>query len=240
MQGRIQETLDQVGSSTRTQIENMRQAWERVASVENGPHTGQSLAFQPQTFGEKPNPELEQRAHKVSDRLSENIHIIANEPSLAFYRIQEHVRKTTPHLVNKKVEVQSLHKKIQGSCFDTEYAINALHSMTKSGEHFTNIQDLLKNAVFMKQQIQYEQSRRNQNKPSMYRGSMTRTQTVDTTMSLSSRGGRSAEFTQSVQLPSTTSLDQIEASRRGRSPSVDSSRTKSETRDDNNKANTNR
>lgn len=39
----------------------------------------------------------------VSDRLSENINIIANEPSLAFFRIQEHVRKTLPQLVEQKV-----------------------------------------------------------------------------------------------------------------------------------------
>lgn len=29
----------------------------------------------------------------ASEKLSENMHIIANDPSLAFYRIQEHVRK---------------------------------------------------------------------------------------------------------------------------------------------------
>jgi len=39
----------------------------------------------------------------VSEKLSENIHIVANEPSLAFFRIQEHVRKTLPPLVDKKV-----------------------------------------------------------------------------------------------------------------------------------------
>ena len=41
--------------------------------------------------------------YAVSERLSENIHIVANEPSLAFYRIQEHVRKTLPQLLDKKV-----------------------------------------------------------------------------------------------------------------------------------------
>jgi len=39
----------------------------------------------------------------VSEKLSENIQIVANEPSLAFFRIQEHVRKTLPPLVDKKV-----------------------------------------------------------------------------------------------------------------------------------------
>lgn len=29
----------------------------------------------------------------ASEKISENMHIVANDPSLAFYRIQEHVRK---------------------------------------------------------------------------------------------------------------------------------------------------
>lgn len=39
----------------------------------------------------------------VADKLSETVNIIANEPSLAFFRIQEHVRKTLPQLVDQKV-----------------------------------------------------------------------------------------------------------------------------------------
>lgn len=29
----------------------------------------------------------------ASEKISENLHIVANDPSLAFYRIQEHIRK---------------------------------------------------------------------------------------------------------------------------------------------------
>jgi len=118
----------------------------------------------------------------VSEKLSENIQVVANEPSLAFFRIQEHVRKTLPPLTDKKVwllvhtctshtdvyfelianavwfwarkrdfiynifvllywivddkydlcfvqrEVLSLQKSIQGSSFDTEYAIKYVSS----------------------------------------------------------------------------------------------------------------
>ena len=39
----------------------------------------------------------------VTEKLSESINTIANEPSVAFYRIQEHVRKTLPQLVEQKV-----------------------------------------------------------------------------------------------------------------------------------------
>jgi len=43
------------------------------------------------------------RLFAVSEKLSENVQIVANEPSLAFFRIQEHVHKTMPPLVDKKV-----------------------------------------------------------------------------------------------------------------------------------------
>jgi hypothetical protein len=34
---------------------------------------------------------------------AESMNIIANEPSLAFFRVQEHVRKSLPQLVETKV-----------------------------------------------------------------------------------------------------------------------------------------
>lgn len=40
----------------------------------------------------------------VTDRVSESMNVIANEPSLAFYRIQEHVRKCLPQLAETKVD----------------------------------------------------------------------------------------------------------------------------------------
>ena len=39
----------------------------------------------------------------VTDKISESMNIIANEPSLAFFRVQEHVRKSLPQLVETKV-----------------------------------------------------------------------------------------------------------------------------------------
>ena len=43
--------------------------------------------------------ELENKVKKTSERICENLHIIANEPSLAFYRISEHVRKVSDSLL---------------------------------------------------------------------------------------------------------------------------------------------
>lgn len=59
----------------------------------------------------------------ATERISENMHIVANEPSLAFYRVQEHVRKALPPMVGKRVEVRKLHQELQGRCYDLEYAL---------------------------------------------------------------------------------------------------------------------
>lgn len=48
-------------------------------------------------------PELERRVKKVQERVSEVSYLTANEPSVALYRIQEHVRKTTSALLTERV-----------------------------------------------------------------------------------------------------------------------------------------
>ena len=39
----------------------------------------------------------------VTEKFSECLHIVANEPSLALFRLQEHVRKSLPKLAQSKV-----------------------------------------------------------------------------------------------------------------------------------------
>uniref|UniRef100_A0A1Y1N888 BLOC-1-related complex subunit 8 homolog n=1 Tax=Photinus pyralis TaxID=7054 RepID=A0A1Y1N888_PHOPY len=104
--------------------------------------------------------DLELRVKKATERISENMHIIANEPSLAFYRLQEHVRKALTPMVDRRVEVNKLRQELQGRCYDIDYAVGAIKTMNKAEESFKNIQDILKNAIFLKQQLKYEESRR--------------------------------------------------------------------------------
>lgn len=51
------------------------------------------------------------------------MHIVANDPSMAFYRIQEHVRKVLPPIVEKRGSVVQLQNDLQGSCYDMEYSL---------------------------------------------------------------------------------------------------------------------
>lgn len=59
----------------------------------------------------------------AKERISENMHILANEPSLAYYRLQENIRKSLPPMIDKRIEAEKLHHDLQGNIYDLEYAI---------------------------------------------------------------------------------------------------------------------
>ncbi|XP_055843744.1 BLOC-1-related complex subunit 8 homolog [Episyrphus balteatus] len=103
--------------------------------------------------------ELTHKLRKTSEKISENIHIVANDPSLAFFRIQEHVRKVLPPIVEKRAEVIQLQNDLQGHCYDMEYAVSAVEGIDKSDAIFKNIQDMLKTSIFLKQQLKYEETK---------------------------------------------------------------------------------
>lgn len=108
----------------------------------------------------------------ATEKISENVHIVANEPSLAFYRIQENVRKVVPVIIDKRTDVLKLKDDLQGVCYDLEYSVEAVKTIDAADEPLKNIQELLKNAIFLKQQLKYEETRRkkdNTNKDSVYK-----------------------------------------------------------------------
>ncbi|KAM7353708.1 BLOC-1-related complex subunit 8 homolog [Cochliomyia hominivorax] len=97
------------------------------------------------------------KVKKSSEKLSENIHIVANDPSLALFRIQEHVRKVIQRILDKRIEVISLQNKLQGHCFDMEYSVRAMKNIEFSDGVFDQVQDMIKHSIFLKQQLKYEQ-----------------------------------------------------------------------------------
>ncbi|KER25454.1 hypothetical protein T265_07078 [Opisthorchis viverrini] len=52
---------------------------------------------------------------------------LANEPSLAYFRIQEHIRKVTPSLSNERSKIVQVNSELQGCCFDVDYSIRDPH-----------------------------------------------------------------------------------------------------------------
>ncbi|XP_043247250.1 BLOC-1-related complex subunit 8 homolog isoform X1 [Amphibalanus amphitrite] len=116
------------------------------------------------------DPHLDARAKKATERASENMHILVNDPSLALYRMQEHIRKSLPPTVERRAEVVQLHQQLQGHCYDAEYAINAVKAMQKAEPIFSNIQELLRNSLFFRQQLLYEEKRKSEKREtSMYK-----------------------------------------------------------------------
>lgn len=169
--------------------------------------------------------ELDYKVKKSCEKISENLHIVANEPSLACYRLQEHIRKSLPQLVEKRLEVNAVHQELQGKCYDLEYSVSALKSIQGSQQHFLNIQELIKNAMFMKQQLSYEESLKTDKKtqPSMYQrfsGSFDLPSSF-----LPSMSGLSTSLSASADLKSSPLPPRVSASpnRRARASSVSSS-----------------
>jgi len=113
----------------------------------------------PSSIFSRPDSELDNRVKKTSERICENLHIVANEPSLAFYRIAEHVRKALPPTVESRAEVKKLNRQLQGAYYDAEYGLQTVKALEGATPHLTGIQELLKNAIFLQQQLKYEQSR---------------------------------------------------------------------------------
>ncbi|CAF1161541.1 unnamed protein product [Rotaria sp. Silwood1] len=85
--------------------------------------------------------------------LNETIQYNANEPSLAFYRLQEHVQKALPIMIQKRCELKNLQEQINGLIFDIEYSVDAVKNLAKSNEHMNNIVTNLEKAIYIGKQI---------------------------------------------------------------------------------------
>ncbi|CAM9383051.1 unnamed protein product [Lampetra planeri] len=99
--------------------------------------------------------DMENKAKRVSDKLTDSMYILANEPSVALFRLQEHVRKSLPELV----DMQSLEQQGQGLIYDVDYAIGAVNNIARSTTTFSNVEGLLRKAVAIKQQLNKASSR---------------------------------------------------------------------------------
>ncbi|CAI5639883.1 unnamed protein product [Oreochromis niloticus] len=104
--------------------------------------------------------EMQLKVRRVTDKFTESMYVLANEPSVALYRLQEHVRRSLPELVQHKTDMQSWEEQSQGAIYTVEYACSAVKSMNNSSLYFKNIDSLLRQATSMKEQINNSQGRR--------------------------------------------------------------------------------
>ncbi|XP_066422485.1 BLOC-1-related complex subunit 8 isoform X3 [Molothrus aeneus] len=85
-------------------------------------------------------PEMQLKVKKVTDKFTESLYVLANEPSVALFRLQEHVRRSLPELAQHKIpfpaqplpdpcwfwpsqsDMQSWEEQSQGAIYTVEYA----------------------------------------------------------------------------------------------------------------------
>ncbi|KAG2463961.1 BORC8 protein, partial [Polypterus senegalus] len=96
----------------------------------------------------------------VTDKFTESMYVLANEPSVALYRLQEHVRRSLPELVQHKTDMQGWEEQSQGAIYTVEYACSAVKSMTNSTLYFKSIEGLLRETIGIKDQMNSSQGRR--------------------------------------------------------------------------------
>lgn len=86
--------------------------------------------------------ETEYRAKNFAKSLSESIHATSNEPSLGFYRIEEHVKKSILSIISKKRDYDNANEKLSGINFDLENCIDTVPKLLLSKKSFDTTAEL--------------------------------------------------------------------------------------------------
>ncbi|XP_077645001.1 BLOC-1-related complex subunit 8 [Lonchura striata] len=97
--------------------------------------------------------EMQLKVKKVTDKFTESLYVLANEPSVALYRLQEHVRRSLPELAQHKSDMQSWEEQSQGAIYTVEYACSAVRSMADSSVCFRSIDSLLRNSIATRERL---------------------------------------------------------------------------------------
>jgi len=105
------------------------------------------------------DPDLEIKVRRACERISENVHICANEPSLAFFRLSEHVRKALPPTVESRQQVQTIQRQLGAAYEDADVALQEVQSMEHAAPMLNSTMEMLREAIKLQQQVKQEQSK---------------------------------------------------------------------------------
>lgn len=91
--------------------------------------------------------EIEFRSKIFSKHLTDTLQSVSNEPSLGFYRIEEHIHKSIQNVGDKAKELSQLNEKLKGTKFDLEYSIDSVNRLKNSNKNFDSIEVLLRQSI---------------------------------------------------------------------------------------------
>eukprot|EP00794_Sanderia_malayensis_P006231 gene6231-6947_t len=98
------------------------------------------------------DPETDYKVRKIVSKVNDSLHLLANEPSLGLYRMQEHVHRSIPNLLERKREIDNNKKKLDGVSYDLDYSISAVDAIGHIRQ-FANISEALKSAIELKHKL---------------------------------------------------------------------------------------
>eukprot|EP00123_Amoebidium_parasiticum_P001144 comp12184_c0_seq1/m.6944 comp12184_c0_seq1/g.6944 ORF comp12184_c0_seq1/g.6944 comp12184_c0_seq1/m.6944 type:complete len:145 (-) comp12184_c0_seq1:407-841(-) len=109
--------------------------------------------LQAAVYEQSEDAELAVKVDRAITSLSDDIYLLANEPSVGLYRVYEHICNSVPAFPERKAELGEVQNKIQGCIFDVDYAISTISEVTQSRRSFNSIQGLFTEAIAAKQKI---------------------------------------------------------------------------------------
>jgi len=75
------------------------------------------------------DPETTNTVPKGTKGLSDFTHMMANEPSVALYRVREHVQRSLPTITDRKKEMKTMVQRVEGVVFDLTYTTRVIDEL---------------------------------------------------------------------------------------------------------------